>query len=255
MSRIFFHAEQETVAVLGSERAYLAALADHVATGVFELAQPDQLAALVPERHWMREVPTTGFGSHPLYRERFRAFLRTAHEERFADGELVWDVVLNTALRLGGDALKLAVRIHAQCELHAWVEAEHCAWLAGIVEEARAVGVCRDTIRGHDTGWKDVGRLLCSEPGPVVTSYSVCESFPNASIAAWEPERDKFGGVSDEAWDAWYDLPEAERWELGLTGLREQERPPRLDPDTWDHYYFAGGRTAFDLLALNAEAA
>ena len=63
-------------------------------------------------------------------------------------------------------------------------------------------------------GWEGAIELLRStDQGEVVTSYSVCDQFPNVYIADWE---------DDNHGDDWYDLPHEERWSMAIVKLREK---------------------------------
>jgi hypothetical protein len=137
---------------------------------------------------------------------------------------------LNTAIALGSDPVRLFARLHGQCEIHCYVEGPNRAWLAGIIEEGRACGLYRD-----DMGWEAVIDLLRSrKDGPVVTSYSVTDSFPNADIG---------GATSETDVDAFYELPDAEQWARAIDGLRAVRAGRRLElrPDDWSHYVFGDG--------------
>ncbi|MGK3995050.1 hypothetical protein [Sorangium sp. So ce1024] len=132
-----------------------------------------------------------------------------------------WEVLLNTCLVLGSDPLCFLARMHAQCEIHAWVDGPDRAWLAGIIDEGRRVGLMRD-----GQGWDDVTALLRARSDePVVMSYSVCDQFPSRSVANWTPPADEDGEPNR---DAWYDLDEAERWRLAMDGVQEL----RFGPET-----------------------
>lgn len=128
-----------------------------------------------------------------------------------------------------------------------------------------------------DQGWDDVLALLReSDDGPVVLSYSVTDGFPNSKIAGWEPppmpdgwepdwadteeghaewERDyptpedKAAHYLDTAGDQWYDLPEEERWDMAMAGLRGRRPWAQLAPHTLTEYYFGIPVTVYDLFA------
>lgn len=79
----------------------------------------------------------------------------------------------NTALKLSGEPMQLFARLHAQCELNAWVAGKNRAWMAGVIEDGLELGLYRDGM-----GWEKVVDLLRkSKRGSVVTEYSVTDSF------------------------------------------------------------------------------
>lgn len=61
----------------------------------------------------------------------------------------------NTALVLGSDAVKMAARIHAQCEIHGYFEGKNRKWAADIVRKGRQAGIFRANM-----GWEEVIDLL-----------------------------------------------------------------------------------------------
>lgn len=134
-----------------------------------------------------------------------------------------------------------------------------------------------------DQGWDGVMRLLRDrDDEPVVLSYSVCDGFPNpnAAGAAFEhapmpedlrPEHWSADGwltqypdpverreAAAEYWDqarrdAFWDLPKAEQWRLGMQGLRVNPGHLEIAPDELGTRYFAHGLTLPDLLADDYE--
>lgn len=151
---------------------------------------------------------------------------------------------LNTAYLLGSDPVKLMARLHGQCELHCYVEAENRRWLAEIIKRGLKTGIYR-----LDQGWESVISLLengCNSPA--VTSYSVCDQFPNRFAANFNPPLDEDG---EENWDAWYDLTLESQWDLSMQGMRnEPRRSLELNPKTWETFYFSHGWDAFKLNQL-----
>lgn len=253
MSRIYFHSEHETVEVYGTERAWMGCLVSRIAGGVFDMLSHEDKLALVPEGHYLRR-PDNEYG----WNESFRTWL-TVMDGNFADGTSAFATALNTVLAIGSPPLQLAARLHGQCEMHAWVEGEHGDWMADLIEEGLRTGIFR-LGRDRENRWADVVRLLRESRGPVVTSYSVCEGFPNPSVADWTPPqcetcRSKPPSVRDKCdeccgeplWDAWYDLAAAEQWKLAMKGLREEDSTPQITPENWP-WHFRNGKTAFAYL-------
>lgn len=151
----------------------------------------------------------------------------------------LWDVELNTAWVAFGDVLRFALRIHAQCEIHTYVEGKHRKWLSNIVERGVDQGILGDEFN------KVVEFLRKRDDEPVVTSYSVCESFPNSTAANWMPSTVGEDGEPD--WDSWYELPIEKQWELAMQGLRTRNRL-ELTPDDWDGYFFGNRVNAYTLM-------
>jgi hypothetical protein len=215
MSRIYFHSPSGDGEVRGSERAYAAHLCQEMfitalgVSGWDTPSHPHVLRRIIAPSHYC--LQQSGL--------QFEQQLRTAlvvsgfGPVLNVDGQDidVFSTTLNTALVMGSNPIKLSARLHGQCEIHAWVDGLNREWLAGIIEQGRKVGIFRG-----DSGWESVVALLKSRNDePVVTSYSVCEQFPNAHAAT---------------------SPFLE-----------------MKPDNWDSYYFNDGLTGFDLLAKAVE--
>jgi hypothetical protein len=153
---------------------------------------------------------------------------------------------LNTAYFMGSDSVKLAARLHGQCELHTYVEGPNRQWLADIIKEGRSFKFYRDEM-----GWEGVIELLESaSDGPVVTSFSVTEQFPNRYIADWNaPTLTDEDGEEYEDDDAWYNLPEEERWQMAMKGLRQERGGLEMKPDNWKEFHFGHGLDANQLIS------
>lgn len=227
VSYLAFHAEhQDVVHVAGWEHAWLHWLPVQVALGVVPTDSRElepRLTSFSPLRRWLDQpsLPTwirtysRGSASQAVYLDHDGTPLDT------------WHLALNTALVMGSDPIALATRLAAQSEIHCYVEGPNRAWLAGLIETGRASGVLR-----AGAGWEaTVEMLRARDDEPVVCSYSVSDSFPNASIAGWAPEPDDGGDIDDEAWDGWYDLAHDEQWRLSLARLRASSGGLELSPD------------------------
>lgn len=232
MSSICFHAADGVdVRIGGRERAYMGCLVNDLLSQVLQLdrsrwsMKPDEIAkwlALLPADHYLQRSPHVD-------REALGLTFRGGDcEVKIGDRtEHPFVLGLNTALRMGGDAVKLSARLHGACEIHTYVEGEDRAWLADIIE--RNLGrVLRRETQGYE-GWAGVVELLrAGSHSPVVSSYSVGESFPS-------------GGRS---------------WDEAMAELRETHEAAaagdgfglRLDPATWDEYVFDSGLDAWDVL-------
>ena len=218
MSAIYFHSQSaDKVRVSGRERANAGQIVDGIALGVL---RPDDcwwqdrdrlLASMDPPLPW-EWAPARGVA----------LYLRTSDERlsfRLDDGSRAraWDVRLNTAMRLGSRPVRLMTRLHGQCEVHAWVAGQNRAWLAEIVDEGLRDGVMRTGM-----GWDKVATLLRTrDDEPVVTSYSVCDQFPN----------------------------NGEPWETAMPALAASGGGLEIKPDDFDTFYFGAGVSAMDLLS------
>jgi hypothetical protein len=198
-----------------------------------------------------------------------------------------FSLILNTACQVGSDAVKLAARLHGQCELHAWVDGPNRAWLADIIQAGLHSGVFRKGIwyqdvpngpkdKWSDQGWGDVIALLRErDDEPVVTSYSVTDRFPNRSLTTWNPppmpenwkpqfwEAEDWAAQSGEeraeyydehAQDLWYELPVEEQWRLAMDGLRADTASGlEMKPDNWQTFRFRHELTFLDLHAVDRD--
>lgn len=228
MSSIAFHSPSGEARVRGWERASFGVLTDDLCAKFMLSNYPSEA-----DRAALRELCGVEVGRDPAL------FLRHDWKPWFT-------IALNTTLRVGSDPIKLAARIHGQCEVHCWVAGKNRTWLAGIMEQGREIGFYRE-----DSGWEAVISLLRSrEDEPVVLSYSVCDSFPNSNQLE-APE-----GADPEAGSDWfYDLPPQEAWDRAFAALVESDGGLELTPDHWGDFYFSPNESAFEWRArLNARA-
>jgi len=295
VSRLYFHSPSGTAELLGSERAHLGSLCNDIALGVLDLQwNADKVEDLVDARHY----PPPGqydYEGRMRWRSNVETSLKVCIREPLSwRGHEIssFSLILNTALVVGSDAVKLAARLHAQCELHAWVDGPNRAWLADLMQAGLDAGVFRDGFwfatapdgpKGtwSSQGWDEVIEFLRSrDDEPVVTSYSVGSCFPNRWIAGWEPppmpegwapdwadsdkgrmewERDYPTGDAREeyyyevAGDLWYELPDEEQWALGMAALRTSRDGLELRPDDWQAFRFRHNLSFLDLLAHNRD--
>ncbi|MDT5061541.1 MAG: hypothetical protein QOH63_2000 [Acidobacteriota bacterium] len=243
MSRVYFHEQEGDSEVRGSERAYASYLCNEVFLAALNLndydssERPSVLRNIIAPSHYVVRYKGREFAQSL----KTALVVPTSDELLVVEGKRVevFSAALNTALIMGSDPIKLMARLHGQCEIHAYIEGKNRDWVAGIIEKGRASGIMR-----ADVGWEETITMLRSNSErPVVTSYSVCEQFPNAGAAKWTPPVNEDG----EDWDTWYDLPREERWRLGMEDLRA-ESLLEIKPDDWDTYYFRDGVNGFKLL-------
>ena len=143
----------------------------------------------------------------------------------------------------GSDVIKLLARLHAQCDIHAYVRGKNRNWFADIIEHGREYNILR-----KDQGWEEIVKMLRkNDRETVVTSYSVCESFPNAGVADWKAPYNKEYDEPD--WDKWYDISDDRQWYLALRGLRKNgSKLIEFCPETRNDVRFGPtGMTVFDL--------
>lgn len=245
MSCIYFHNEHADAEVRGWERAWMG----HVCSGLLTVAlsvspydDPQDVLRVLPADSYLRDLDLSE-------RQRFHNTLEVWLRASGSEGHFVmeadkrvslFETALNTALVMGSDSVRLLSRLHGQCEQHAFVEEPNRFWLSGIILHGLEDGVMR-----QESGWEDVVELLRSDhPGPVVTSFSVCDQFPNAGVAVraglWTPTD------GAESFDEWYELPASEQWRLGMAALR-QDSSLELTPQRLGGPYFGDMCTGFDV--------
>jgi hypothetical protein len=265
MSRIYFHSPEQTSEVSGAERYHMG----HLCSEAF-LTAGDLRARHKSERdyEWLKPLLPKGMREG----QRFPEMLETwavvgdmgTHGEDVVliDGERhpLFNLQLNSAYVMGGDALKLAARLHGQCEIHCYVEFSNRMWLSDIIERALSDNIFREYLVRHEIGdewqkpwplgWRSViDHLRDGCDSPVVCSYSVCDSFPDVSLLPDFPRVN--AGEEDEEidWDAW---DKADQWGLCMPQLRLNNNSGQLleiKPDDWQTFRFHGAKSGFDLLA------
>lgn len=261
MSRVYFHTPTTKAELRGSERAHMGVLVTDIAAGLLNAGgfrAREEFAPLIRPDHYLKSITERGWSSA------FETAWRTGGA---GIPMLTWrghdldpfTISLNTAATVGNDAVKLAARLHGQCEIHAWVDGPNRAWLADIIDRGMASGV----LRAETQGWERVvGMLRARDDEPVVTSYSVCEQFPHSGVGGWMPDWPE--GVP-ERWDAlspeqqaereardeeWYKLDDSEQWRIAMDALRADTASGlELKPENWDRFRFGNGLTVFDLTA------
>lgn len=237
MSGIYFHSEHGEARISGSERAHAGLLCNDL-----------MIAALGGDleysNDWLMKMIPTGSYAHTAPKM-LKTYLRSYNSVLVIDDaeHSSWHIGLNTALALGNDSVRLLARLHAQCEIHCYVEGENRKWLADIIRDGRRTNILREGMF-----WEAAIELLESrDDGPVVCSYSVCEQFPDFIYLPDDHPlklRD-----DDDRWDDFYDLPEEEKWAACMIGLRSTNDRRELKPDGWKDFHFGAGLSAFDVVA------
>lgn len=239
MSRVYFHTRHEGTAELyGSERACTGVMIDDLFCTLLNThdypSRPSPLRRWFPPDHYIHGPSRMPWDQH------IRLALRSYTEEavlHLPDGRTVntWQVALNTAVIAGSDQVRFLARMHAACEIHAWLDGADRAWLADLIDQGRSSGIYRPGM-----GWEQVAALLRrSADGRVFTSYSVCDAFPNQDAAKYLPPT--WRGPA-----GWYDLPEAEikAWvNAHSTPARERYAD---DPTMLDYYRRQGEEATWD---------
>lgn len=237
MSAIYFHSEEREARIRGNERAFFG----HICTdmllmsliGVINPISPEKSDILfyLPRDSYARKAPTEF--SIETYLTSLMGGSVIVDDETYD----TFSLALNTALIAGSNAIKLGARLHGQCEIHTFVRGENRAWLADLITQGRRTNIFR-----AEMGWEEVITLLLeSNSGPVVTSYSVCDGFPNANVADWEGE-----------YDDWYDISDEDQWERGVAGLykKNEDHTLEISPESWDSFYFRSGMNGFKLAEI-----
>lgn len=244
MSRIYFHSPERTAEVFGSERAYLGGLTKDFAAGVMagSAYHRDEIEKRVKGFYGEGVYGRKRVESDYEWEKQFVQWLSISCEGHLViDGKPIptFDAVLNTCVASKSPYLALAARIHGTCEIHGYVEAEDCGWFASLLRDALEDNIFRRNPRNQwpETSWEAVADLAAevheAGNGPLVMSYSVCESFPS--------------GVEDGEADQ---LSDEDRWNRGVQVLRsESRRYLRIGPDTLVTHGFQTGKSLFDLKA------
>lgn len=264
MSGVYFHTPSGTEQVSGAERARMGSLPFEIGRGILidTLRWAENPEAHLNPNH-ERVSDQNGWAPTVLAHRLDYIIGGLRYDQSHAlvhDGETVahGDVVINTAIAVGSDPIRLAVRIDGQCEIHGFIEGEDRAWVADLIVEACGQGVFRQgfSIRHRDVGgWNAVVDLLRSRADePVVMSYSVTAGWPNRKCSTWiapnagrewgdDPDGWRAADEDDAAWDA---LGESEQWRTCMDWLRASPQLLRLDPNNWGDYRFGNCLTAFD---------
>ena len=242
VSKIYFHSSNKTAAVHGSERYLFSSLCSGITWSVLDNVakeygdQKSILRKARPQDHYALQSRD--------FAEDLAMSMRVGQTDFLVGDKRVsgFSLSLNTAYFMGSDPVKLAARLHGQCEIHAYVEGANRRWLSEIIKHGRDIELYRSGM-----GWESViDLLLIDDNSPVVTSYSVCDTFPNSSVANYTPPT--VDGELD--YDAWYDLPLDKQWAMAIDGLKKSGRGLELRPDNWNKFYFDDGIDANKLVSM-----
>lgn len=221
MSSVRFDNGKRAVTLRGRERYWMAHVCNGLAFTAFSPSDfhssPCWTRAIVPPDHYLHRSQR--------YEDDFHVWLNvSSHNMRHPVTGAMLDgfaVVLNTAMRLGSDEVRLLARLHGQCEIHAFVRPDGASFVATLIERGLKIGLYRPAM-----GWEDVRTLLlesASQDRAVVTSYSVTDTFPGRN-----PETD-----------------EPNDWDAALAALD----PKMAIGEDLATYHFGDGETAMSLRA------
>lgn len=246
MSRVYWHTRDHGTAELrGSERAHGSELALNIGMGIawprFQ-ARERMAGALIDPPDYLAQ------GDDWRWERSAETWLRldgkvSVYGETMPFG----DLALNTLITMSRP-LRLLAWMHGLCESHGYFEPEAQPALIETIGEGLA-----DKVLRWDQGWTDVLKLLqdLDGAGPVVWSYSVCESFPNRREL--RPPRHPDESVED--YEARVDRDERyiydevgndEAWDRCMAILREKDWPVGLDLNV--EQGFLNGKTLFDFV-------
>jgi hypothetical protein len=269
MSAIIFHSiDNDDVEISGAERANFGCTVQNIFDISLEPIFPDKdgrywIQDFLPKDHYLYKTDKT---RHSLI---FKNDLSNAMNYSFSSNYLnindeqfdIFNLTLNTAIIAGSDVIKFMARIHAQCEIHCYVEGHNRQWLSDIIEKGYKSHILRPNMgRNGCKGWQDVIDLLRkNDNSPVVCSYSVCDSFPNLitsnmnnleiseNMTEEEVDQKKY-----ELQEKYYKLPYEYRFNMGMDYLRNRYNfQLELKPENWNDYYFGKNLTGFELRNLH----
>lgn len=240
LSRIYFHTKKREVEVRGTERAYMNVLCGDITNAIFRplitaYKEPQRILNYIPKDSYLHSVSSINI------KRDFETFISVSDGYLLFKNQKVacFDLILNTALVVGSDPIKLYARIHGQCEIHCYILPNNFEWLSKIIQQGLNSNIFRGGIRGYPTRWDDVLELLKNtKDSPIVLSYSVCDQFPNRFVAKWEDDCDG---------EDWYKLSGEQQWELAFSEL-EKDKGLEITPENWDDFYFMDGISAFDFV-------
>lgn len=257
MSRIIFETKDKVAEVRGSERFYMSYITSKITEVFLDIdVNRELIRKSLPANHYLQ----FGDPASKFWAEDARNALSSGNLPLVVDGKTIdaWHLVLNSATAVGSDAVKLAVRIHAQCEIHAYVKGENRSWAANIIEEGLG------EIFREESGWESVINLLReADDEPVVMSYSVTDGFRESGYGDWLQNRLNELNVDIEDEDGngesyeyvlgeeWYEKGAEETWKLALEWLNDEEKSGRkleITPEAWP-IYFGDGLTASKVIS------
>ncbi|MFD7554200.1 hypothetical protein ACFV9E_06625 [Streptomyces sp. NPDC059835] len=250
MSFIQFQDPHGTARLRGPERHRMLSLVhDTAATlllGSDAAERAHTLYGLLPEDHELREFPPPHSRHTAAWQRQYVQDVRSIFNDPLVTyrGEdlALSSMLLNTAMALGGDAVRLAARLHGQCEINCWIDGPNRAWLADVVQGGLDDGSFRS-----GAGWDGVVDLLHQrDDHPVVMSFA--DTFPSF----WSARSTDLGvpdADTDELVEVWEALPAAEQWRLALQALKARTDDGLEIQPNWTSYRFGHEVSFLDILA------
>ncbi|MFK0047895.1 hypothetical protein ACIQU4_28175 [Streptomyces sp. NPDC090741] len=248
MSFIQFQDQHGTARLRGPERHQLLNLVhDTTATlllGSGAAERAHALYDLLPSDHELRELPAPNGRHTAAWQRQYVQDVRSIFNDPLVTyrGEdlALSSMLLNTAMALGGDAVRLAARLHGQCEINCWIDGPNRAWLADVVQGGLDDGSFRSGV-----GWDGVADLLRErDDHPVVMSFA--DTFPNV----WSARGAEIGASdADELVEVWEALPASEQWRLALQALKARPDDGLEIRPNWTSYRFGHEVSFLDILA------
>lgn len=188
MSYIEFHSTSEgSVRIGGSERARMGCLIDDVAWAMHKR-----------------------YVEHPPPGEDRTFELRFHNSEDFG-------YRLGLYCLLADQSNRLLAHVHGQCEIWGWIDPGNRDWFADMIERCYRRGLLRDDRvkpDGQYDSWQDAVDLVRRSLTPVVTSYSVTDSWPNPYAIAEATDLLDLPMTKGDFEEVWPDAehPEYEDW-------------------------------------------
>ncbi|WP_194838596.1 hypothetical protein [Nocardia sp. XZ_19_369] len=259
MSGVIFTTRNRTSSVHGSERAYGLHLAIKLTVAVLDL---DSREGVQRAREFL---PVEAFMQFPGDTGPAAAFKRWASAGSFIDDsyltigdtqEPIGEVVLNTGIAVGSDAVALLTRLHGSAEDGLYVAAADQQWLAHIITEGRRANILR-----QGKGWESVVAHLSEDPGSDVLITSSHTDVPRIQLRATGAAHEETTGDEwDRITDEWKARPETERWDQSIDAIRNERNPDgrwwlTLAPDTFHKPAYRKGLSMFDAVLPAPEPA
>lgn len=283
MSYLAFHFQEGVELHLkGAERHYLGSIVDNAAFGaigfVAGLYSSDAIESLKPfiPEGWLSKQ-RDGQRLAEDFKLNF-SWGKTFLTWRGKDIKS-FSLLLNTAIVAGSDPVALAAKMHGTCEIHGRFLGKDRAWLADVIEQGVDTGIFRRSFWAprdptaelrvmmrqpvteeeaemvvHSMGWTEIiEQLRTSDKGAVVMSYSVTDGFPEMP-KDWTPKEplrapeSDWETLRDIKYEAFSELPEEERFVLGLQHLEESSSNVPIGPETLRGELFRHELTLLDLL-------
>jgi len=266
VSRIYLHSPSGEARVYGTQRHAFGNLCNSLACAVVGSSmcgEPHWLVQFLPKDCYLLRGNASAAFRGPVFDTDLHGYLRYSQNDFLttSDGEkiAIGIAIANTVMRLGSDVVKLACRLHNQCEIHCWAEGPNRAWLADLCERALSDNVFQPLV-----GWPEaIAFLRARDDEPVVFSYSVCMQFPNpwfllengsATVDGVEGVDDNREEALREEWAEKQWADKASLWQRCMATLRQRWPLLELKPDNWDHYWFGRNISFLDLHSTWLEA-